>query len=105
MTTVRMDEILRQRDPTLLAAVLAGDPGEAVELLDGSVHEVPYDDLGEKAAETWLALEPEVRERTLLVAPTHELRRQINRTVREALAAEGCSGESRSASSAWSVSA
>ena len=92
MTTVRMDEILRQRDPTLLAAVqavLAGDPGEAVELLDGSVHEVPYDDLGERAAQTWLALEPEVRERTLLVAPTHELRRQINRTVREALAAEG----------------
>ena len=111
MTTARMDEILRQRDPVLLAAVqavLAGDPGEAVELLKSSVHEVPYDDpdeavdqfrssvhevpyddLGEKAAQTWLALEPEVRERTLLVAPTHELRRQINRTVREALAAEG----------------
>ena len=92
MATARMDEILRQRDPALLAAVqavLAGDPGEAVELLEGSVHEVPYDDLGEKAAQTWLALEPDVRERTLLVAQTHELRRRINRAVREALGAEG----------------
>ena len=92
MTTAVMDEILRQRDPTLLAAVqavVAGDPGEAVELLEGSVHEVPYDELGEKAARTWLALEPEVRERTLLVAPTHELRRQINRTVREELGGGG----------------
>ena len=92
MTTAIVDEILRQRDPTLLAAVqavLAGDPGEAVALLEGSVHEVPYDELGERAAQTWLALEPEARERTLLVAQTHELRRQINRNVREKLAAEG----------------
>ena len=92
MTTATMDDILRQRNPELRAAVqavLAGDPGEAVELLGSSVHEVPYEELGEKAAQTWLELDPEVRDRTLLLAPTHALRAEINETVREALAAEG----------------
>ena len=92
MTTAMMDDIRRQRDPDLRAAVLAvlaGEPGEAVELLGSSVHEVAFDELAEKAAEAWLELAPEVREQTLLVAPTHELRARINRTVREALADEG----------------
>ena len=92
MTTAVMNDIRRQRNPNLrraVNAVLAGDPGEAVELLGGSVHEVPYEELAEKAAEAWLELGPEARERTLLVAPTHELRAGINTAVREALAAEG----------------
>ena len=92
MKTGEMNEILRQRDPKLRAAVNAakeGEPGEAVELLGSSVHEVPWDELGQKAAETWLALDPETRARTLLVAPTHELRAEINAVVREALAEEG----------------
>ena len=92
MTTAVMDEILRQRKPALRAAVIAvleGDPREAVELLGSSVHEVPWDELGRKAAEAWLALDPETRSRTLLVAPTHEMRAEINAAVREALAAEG----------------
>ena len=92
MTTAVMSEILRQREPKLRAAVNAaqeGEPGEAVELLGSSVHEVPWDELGAKAAETWLALDPDTRSRTLLVAPTHELRAEINAAVREALAAEG----------------
>ena len=92
MTTAVMNDIRRQRNPNLrkaVNAVLAGDPGEAVELLGGSVHEVPYEELAEKAAEAWLELGPEARERTLLVAPTHELRAGINAAVREALAAEG----------------
>ena len=92
MTTARMDDILRQRNPELRAAVLAalaGEPGEAVELLGSSVHEVAYDELGEKAAQTWLELDPEVRDRTLLLAPTHALRAEINRTLRGALREEG----------------
>ena len=94
MTTAVMVDICRQRSPDLqaaLQAVLAGDPGEAVELLGGSVHEVAFEELGEKAAQAWLELPPppEARDRTLVVAPTHELRAQINDTVREALAAEG----------------
>ena len=60
-----------------------------MELLGSSVHEVPWDELGQKAAETWLALDPDTRSRTLLVAPTHELRAEINAAVREALAEEG----------------
>ncbi len=92
MTTAVMEDIRRQRNPDLrraVNAVLAGDPGEAVELLGGSVHEVPWEELAEKAAEAWLELGPEARERTLLVAPTHELRAGVNAAVREALAAEG----------------
>ena len=87
-----MHDILRQRNPELRAAVqavLAGDPGEAVELLGSSVHEVAHEELGEMAARTWLALDPAARDNTLLVAPTHALREEINRTVRETLADEG----------------
>ena len=92
MATAEMNEILRQREPKLrgaVNAVLEGEPGEAMELLGSSVHEVPWDELGQKAAEAWLALDAETRSRTLLVAPRHELRAEINAAVREALAAEG----------------
>ncbi len=92
MTTAVMEDIRRQRNPDLrkaVNAVLAGDPGEAVALLGGSVHEAPFEELAETAAAAWLELGPEARERTLLVAPTHELRAGINAVVREALAAEG----------------
>ena len=92
MTTVEMEESRRQRDPKLRAAVLAsrsGEPGKAVELLGSSMHEVPFDELGKAAGRTWLALAPEARERTLLLAPTHALRAEINETVRAALAGEG----------------
>ena len=92
MTTVQMDEVRRQRNPVLRAAVLAarsGEPGKAVELLGSSMHEVAFDELGQEAARIWLALAPEARERTLLLAPTHALRAEINGTVRAALADEG----------------
>ena len=92
MPTVTMKDIQRQRTPELRAAVqavLAGDPGEAVELLGSSVHDVAYEELGESAARAWLALDPATRDDTLLVAPTHALREEINRTVRDALADEG----------------
>ncbi|MCY4551949.1 MAG: relaxase domain-containing protein [Defluviicoccus sp.] len=92
MTTARMDDILRQKNPELKAAVLSvleGDPGGAMEMLGAGVHEVDHDDLGTKAAEAWLALDRETRDGTLLLAPTHALREEINATVRDALAAEG----------------
>ena len=92
MTTVQMDEVRRQRNPKLRAAVLAsrsGEPGKAVELLGSSMHEVPFDKLGQEAARIWLALAPEARERTLLLAPTHAHRADINGTVRAELADEG----------------
>ena len=92
MTTARMDDILRQKNPELRAAVeaaLAGEPAEAVEMLGSGAVEVGHDELAVKAAETWLALDPVTRDGTLLLAPTHALRDEINRTVREALAEEG----------------
>ncbi len=92
MTTARMSDIRRQRSPDLKAAVLSvleGEPGDAVRLLGAGLVEVDHDDLAEKAARAWLELDPDARSRTLLMAPTHALRADINRTVREGLAAEG----------------
>ena len=91
MTTAVMNEVLRRKAPALrgaVTAVLEGEPGEAVELLGSSVHEVPWDELGTKAAEAWLSLDADSRAGTMLVASTHELRREINASVREALAEE-----------------
>ncbi len=92
MTTARMSDIRRQRNPDVKAAVLSvleGEPGEAVRLLGAGLVEVDHEDLAEKAARAWLELDPDARARTLLMAPTHALRADINRTVREGLAAEG----------------
>ncbi len=92
MTTARMSDIRRQRSPDLKAAVLSvleGEPGEAVRLLGAGLVEVDHDDLAEKAARAWLELDPDARARTLLMAPTHALRADINRTVREGLSVEG----------------
>ena len=92
MTTARMSDIRRQRSPDLKAAVLAvleGEPGTAVGLLGAGLVEVDHDDLAQMAARAWLELDPDARARTLLLAPTHALRADINSTVREGLAAEG----------------
>ncbi len=92
MTTARMSDIRRQRSPDLKAAVLSvleGEPGDAVRLLGAGLVEVDHEDLAEKAARAWLELDADARARTLLMAPTHALRADINRTVREGLAAEG----------------
>ena len=92
MATARMDEVLRQRDPGLLAAVTAareGDPGGAISGLGNRVREAPPDQLGRTAAKRWLALPQVERERTAVLAPTHLIRGDINRTVREGLLDEG----------------
>ncbi|MDE0417105.1 MAG: relaxase domain-containing protein [bacterium] len=92
MATAVMDDIRRQRNPGLKAAVLdaiAGKPGEALTKLGADVIEVDPEDLGTSAARIWLALSPQAREETALMAPTHVLRREINETVREGLREEG----------------
>ena len=92
MRTAAMTEILRQRDPELLAAVTQareGEPGAAIEGLGERVREAPREELGHEAARRWLALPPADREDTLLLAPTHAIRRQANEAVREGLALEG----------------
>ena len=84
MATAMMDEVLRQRDPGLLAAVTAareGDPGGAISGLGNRVREAPPDQLGRTAAKRWLALPQVERERTAVLAPTHLIRGDINQTV------------------------
>ena len=92
MATATMDEVLRQRDPELRATVgltREGEPGAAIAALGGRVREAPREELGIEAARRWLVLAPEQRADTLLLAPTHAIRRQANDAVREGLAEEG----------------
>ena len=92
MATATMDEVLRQRDPVLRATVgraREGEPAAAIAALGNRVREVPREALGIEAARRWLALAPEQRADTLILAPTHAIRRQANDAVREGLAEEG----------------
>ena len=92
MKTAVMDEIMRQRDPDLKAAVMAslsGEIGKAFEKLGGNVAEVNPDNIAGAVAARWLRLSPDERERTGVMAPSHELREGINAHIRERLAREG----------------
>ena len=92
MKTAVMDEILRQRDPDLKAAVeasLTGDIRKAFEKLGENIAEVKPDNLAGAAAARWLALSPEKRENAGLMAPSHALRQDINEIVRERLVRDG----------------
>ena len=53
------------------------------------MREAPPEELGLEAGRRWLALAPEHRADTLILAPTHAICRQANDTVREGLAEEG----------------
>ncbi len=93
MKTAVMDEILRQRDQDLKAAVeasLAGEIGKAFENLGSNVAEVKPGNIAGAVAARWLKLSPEARKRTGVMAPSHELREGINAHIRERLAREGC---------------
>ena len=92
MPTARMDEVVRQRDADLRAAVLhmvANEPRLAVEELGNGVLETDGDELGGTAARLWLDLDPGLRAGTAILAPTHGLRAEINTAVRQGLAEEG----------------
>ena len=92
MNTAVMDQIMRQRDPALKEAVeasLAGDVARAFEKLGERVAEVKPDNLAGAAAARWLALPPEERERTGLMAPSHALRQGVNEIIRARLARDG----------------
>ena len=92
MKTAAMDEIMRQRDQDLKAAVeatLAGDVKRAFEKLGSNVAEVKPDNLAGAAAARWLALSPEARANAGLMAPSHAIREKINAVVRERLVRDG----------------
>ena len=92
MQTATMDEIMRQRDPVLKEAVeasLRGDIERAFEKLGSNVAEVKPDNIAGAVAARWLRLDEEARANTGVMAPSHELRQQINGHIRERLAREG----------------
>ena len=92
MPTATMDEIMRQRDPALKEAVeasLRGDIARAFEKLGSNVAEVKPDNIAGAVAARWLRLDEEGRANTGVMAPSHELRQQINGHIRERLAREG----------------
>ena len=92
MATAEMDELRRQRDPDLKAAVqdmIEGEPGEALERLGSNLQELPAEEIARIAAELWLRLSPEARAGTALLVPTRALRAEVEDRVREGLEAEG----------------
>ena len=92
METATMDQIMRQRNPELKAAVEAGLAGEiekAFGKLGRNVAEVQPDNIAGAVAARWLRLSPEMRGRTGVMAPSHALRVDINAHIRERLAHEG----------------
>ena len=92
MKTAVMDEIMRQRNPDLKAAVeasLAGEIGKAFEKLGRNVAEVNPDNLAGAVAARWLRLSPQERERTGVMAPSHALRQAVNGHICERLIREG----------------
>ncbi|MCY3672516.1 MAG: relaxase domain-containing protein, partial [Alphaproteobacteria bacterium] len=92
MAVAEMDELRRQRDPDLKAAVqdmIDGDPGEALERLGSNLQELPPEEIAGMAAALWLRLSPEARTGTALLVPTRALRAEVEEAVREGLEAEG----------------
>ena len=92
MKTAVMDQILRQRDSGLRSAVeaaIGGNIKEAFGKLGNNVAEVKADNIAGAVAARWLRLTPEEREKTGVMAPSHELREGINAHIRERLAREG----------------
>ena len=56
------------------------------------MRELPREALAGTAARLWLSLPPEARKGTIVLAPTHEMREEINATIRRGLADEGALG-------------
>jgi conjugative relaxase-like TrwC/TraI family protein len=94
MTTAKMEEIQRQSDPLLRAAVELAARGKTSPSLEkiAAVMEIPDGPQRRaKVVEDYMALSPVEQEATLIVSGTNEARRDINRSVREAsgLAGQG----------------
>lgn len=92
MRTARMEDIQRQRDPALRAAVelaARGNTDDSLVKISG-VREI-RDDAGRRAelVRDFMALSPAEREATLIVSGTNEARRDINARVRQASGTAG----------------
>ena len=98
MATAEVKQIVRQKDSGLKSAVEAVVDGNislamAEFASESNAHsrlvEFEREDLPRKAGEMWLALDPAERDKTLLIAQTHELRQGIHWAIREGLESEG----------------
>ena len=95
MSVVEMDELRRQRDPDLKAAVeemIEGEPAAALARLGSNLQELPPEEIAGMAAALWLRLSPEARDGTALLVPTRARRAEVEEAVREGLEAEGALG-------------
>ncbi|MCU0894521.1 MAG: conjugative relaxase, partial [Rhodospirillales bacterium] len=95
MRTARMEDIQRQRDPALRAAVELAARGKTAASLDRvtAVREIRNDaDRRAKLVRDFMALSAAERESTLIVSGTNEARRDISARVREA---SGTAGQGR----------
>jgi conjugative relaxase-like TrwC/TraI family protein len=89
METAKMDEIIRQKDPNLRAAVydtIDRNIESAFKKLADNVIE-GESGLAKTAVEKWLS-SPE-RKDTIIIAPSHGIRKEINQGVRDGLKKEG----------------
>ncbi len=92
ITPIIVDEVIRQRDPELKAAVyqtIVGNACGALHTLKDHIHEYERDELAIAAASKWLARTPEERRNTLLLAPSNAMREAVNRDIRAGLRSEG----------------
>jgi len=101
--TFRLETIMRQRDTQLREAVNLAYRGKAAEALGtirnrggvieianpGGNREVGLEERSQAIAAEYLALSPEERYRTLVIAPGHDDRKAINQTIRDGLIADG----------------
>lgn len=90
--TVSMTDNLRQTDPQLKESAVHASLGEiydAVEKLTHVEEKASYKERIEYAANKWLSLTPNGREKTLCFAPTHKNRHDITVILRDALCKEG----------------
>ncbi|MBB5061421.1 hypothetical protein HDF16_006157 [Granulicella aggregans] len=95
MKTVKLDEIVRQRDPELKQTVeqlARGDVGAAIEGLDrqGRIHEIKSHQERIAAIATEYARSPES---TLVVSPDNRSRTEINRAIHAEMQSEGVVGK------------
>ncbi|MFG6093898.1 MobF family relaxase [Leptothoe sp. ISB3NOV94-8A] len=99
ITTVYLDETLRQQRQELKTAVQLIAQGKMVQGIDtldaaGCIQEVENADLRRKhLAQGYLALSPEEREQTLILAGTNQERLALTQTLRTELQAEGSLGQ------------
>lgn len=90
--TVVMDEIVRQKNPTLLSAVKHASRGEVRQAMDKLTHieeQTHHESRIQYLANHWLSLDKDMRKQTLLFAPTHTNRRDITTLIRSGLTKEG----------------